>query len=371
MEKESVIVTVGKEEKKQVELVKLEMDGIEWEAGNLSQKEPDIDTIFKEYEQLMDNETEFDIKFATASALGKLSVMDGQIRIRMVPEEMDGPVWDGRTRSIMHDGRRYTTMLLAKTYRVRIIKVDRKNKSVFVSERAVHKELREKVIEKITDMVSVGKHVMVPARVIGVCPQSTKLVVVSIGDLGIPGIIRKEDWARCYVANLSETAQPGKMITVAVKGLAKWSEVYGLNRAVRQSKIYECSRAETILKDPWEGVETYYPIKTGVRVRCVHALPGRFFAEIDGLEDINALCYIKEGEEDHIKPEIGREYLGFVYMVNESEHKLKVRIIDELPKESSGIIDEFPKEPAEAEMEENEPVESVAENSGSDENSEK
>ena len=66
MEKESVIVTVGKEEKKQVELVKLEMDGIEWEAGNLSQKEPDIDTIFKEYEQLMDNETEFDIKFATA-----------------------------------------------------------------------------------------------------------------------------------------------------------------------------------------------------------------------------------------------------------------------------------------------------------------
>lgn len=339
MEKNNVTAMAGNGEMEPAELVNLDVDGLEWEAGMFSQKESELERIFAEYEKLCEEKTEFDIKFATASALGKLSIMDGPVRIRMNPQEMDGPVWSTRTRALMKDGRKYTTMLLAKTYRVRVVKVDREHMIVFVSERAAHEDLKKRVIDKITELLSTGKHVAVPARVIGVCPHAKNLIMISVGDIGIPGVIRKSEWARSYISNFEEAAKPGKMITVAVTGGAKWNDAYGIHRVDKNSHIYTCSRAEAMLKDPWEGVEEHYPVKTGVRVRCVHVAYERFFGEIDGLEDINALCVISDNAD--VTLEIGREYLGYVYMVNEKEHKLKIRIIEELAQESIDAEEEL------------------------------
>lgn len=323
----------AKTEEKKAELVRLNVDGLQWAAGSVSQGEDDSEErVYQVYEKMLEENKEFDIRFATASSVGNLSLMDGNVRIRMRPKEMDGPVWSTKTRSIMKEGRRYTTMMLARTYRVRVVKVDRTNKSVFVSERAAHADLKERVIDKISELLKSGKHAVVPARVIGTCPSMSSLVMVSVGDLGIPGVIRKENWARTYVSNLTQAAVPGKMISVAVTGTAKWSDRYGINAVDLRSTIFECSRAETITEDPWKGVEEHYPVNSGVRVRCMNVSYGRFFASIDGLEDINAVCVVKEDENGPIvTPQIGREYLGYVYMVDEKKHHLKIRIIGEVP----------------------------------------
>lgn len=319
------------------ELVKLDMEGFQWPAGMISKKEPSIDEIFREYEKMQEEGREIEVSFATASASGNLDLRDGDIKLRMRPEEMDGPVWSHRARKQMKDGRGYTTRMLGKTYHVKVIKVDRRNNTIFVSERAAHVDLKKRVLEKMREILSRNGHAVVPARVIGVSPEIPTQVVVSIGDIGIIGLVPRSEWARTYVANLSAAVKPGQMIMVAVRGRAAWSDRLGINRVDREECMYMCSRSEVLEKDPWEGVEEKYPVKIGVRVRCVSVLPGRFFASVEGLDEINAACLIDDRAEHPVKPVIGREYLGYVFHVNEKEHKLKVRIIGEVTNEEDDI----------------------------------
>lgn len=334
----------NKKEEKKADLVWLEVEGARWGAGAAPDEKDETEEILTAYDKLMEDHAEFDLNFATASAVGILSLMDGSVRIRMRPEEMDGPVWSSKSRMMKKQGRQYTTQLLAKTYRVSVVKVDHENKIVFVSERAAHADLKRAVIDRISDVLGKGSHPVVPARVIGTCPGAASLVMVSVGDVGIPGVIRRENWSKAYVANLEESAAYGKMITVAVTGVAPWSEKYGINHVDdNKAKIYECSRAEALLHDPWEGVEKLYPVRTGVRVRCLRVRGSeKFFASIDGLEDVTASCVVQDGPDGPsiTQPEVGKEYLGYVYRVSEQDHMLRIRVFEEVEEPAAGGVGE-------------------------------
>ena len=328
-----------KEESVKADLVKLDVDGLGTVGGDVSKKKSDPEEIYREYERLMENGEEFDLRFASVNPAGKLQRMDGPVHVRMQPGEMDGPVWNRKARMIMRDGRKWGTMLLGRTYRVKVIRVDRVNQSVFVSERAVHEDLRTRVCESIDRELDAGKHVQVPARVVGICPEAADRLLVSIGDVGIPGIVNRRDWAITYTISLKDVTHPGDYINVAITGKVKWSPTIGIDR---ESLIYACSRAETLDEDPWKGIEEKITKKSGVRVRCVAVSKGRFYGAVDGIDDINAVCEMREQETGDLVPEVGKEYLGFVYEVSEEARTLRIRIIGEAPGDSDG--DEITKE---------------------------
>lgn len=88
---------------------------------------------------------------------------------------------------------------------VKITRVDREERTVYLSYRAAQAEYRPAALEKIKKSIEAGEELEVKAIVV-LCRDLQNYIVVDILGLSIPGVLPYSEWIHGYAANIKEQA---------------------------------------------------------------------------------------------------------------------------------------------------------------------
>lgn len=278
-----------------------------------------------EYEVKKKNKEHFCMTFSTSNRAGDLTAQEGDVVLKLPAKNIDSPIWRRDAIHAMGAGATYGADMLKKTYMVAVESVDWEKNEVILSAVLASQEAKEKLRNKITETLSNGERIQVPAEIVGPCPDSPSICLVNIAGIGIIGAIHIKDWSKAFTKTYDGVAVPGEYVTVVITGRMRWKGEMGIYR----TEIFRCSRKLAITGDPWEGIEKRFPRGTNVRLTCISLEEKNFFATVKGLDEINAYCEYPDGEK-FIKISIGKEYVGFVHRVSEEKHLLRIKILSEV-----------------------------------------
>lgn len=268
--------------------------------------------ILASYEKKKDTKELFECEFGCASPMGDLSSeLDCGVKIVMRKSDTDP------TLIKLYDpsGR------LALTYKAMVKSIDYDTNTIYVSSTHVKEECRNDLIDAIENGIATNEYIVVPAVVAKIVPGESgrdSVLYINVARLGIFGIIRLSEWSTCYTESFEYFTKVGDVVNVVVLSKADW----------KTGTVYNCSRRLAMTKDPWVGIENHLPKQTKVRITCTSKRENNFFGIVKGVPDIKILC--EYPDDKSIQINVGQEYVGFVYKVNEKTHMLAARIRSEV-----------------------------------------
>lgn len=226
--------------------------------------------------------------------------------------------------------------VLSEEYVLYVNKIDRDANRVILSDGLYLN--REAAIKEINRCLEEGKDIYLRGTIKGLQKNAGKgtsmmAAYVDIGNLGIVGIVPIKQWS----AGFSATESFREMVRTSVGSIVNF-RVTGrtsVHYGGRKRPAYVCSRKdyhEKIGYNPWKIAEKTLTKGATVKVKIVEQgkSPESFFGALDGIFDLNMLCYpdsksdLKIGD---IRP--GRYYYGFVQSVDIEKKFLRVRLTKE------------------------------------------
>ncbi len=286
----------------------------------LSEIESEEDLI-KKFNKLLSTKRIFSKIFSAADVEGNLTAQLYYGYIFYMPnEELFGKVYPPKTKH-RH---------LNKEIPVLIYDIDIKNKRVYVSrKRAKDKAQSEKRLDIIKRLENKESPIIEKA-IIKFIDSGKKRVIIDIGNIGIMGVIPIEHWKQGYEYYLEKVAVRNRVVDIDIIKHMPRKNRSSSNIYVK-NEHFICSR-KNLMPDPWEGIEKKFPRETVVTFTCINKLDYKFFARIDGLDDID--LYVEYPNKERNIPILeGMKYQGYIYNVNEEKKIFKARVFKMLPEQ--------------------------------------
>lgn len=275
------------------------------------------------YKKLMEEGQEIVVTF-TSSSRGKLSAMCNGIQL----------LYDLGLSSEIYS---WENMLdrLKRKYLLKVLKIDEAENRVYLgSEKDDQK--RKRAFNKIDEKLAAGEEVYLRGQITGLQRESGKYedrtaAYVNINGIGIIGIIPCSKWSCGY----KPTNDFRKQIENNIGSLVGF-RITGKIR-INNREVYMCNRRDylkAIGQDPWKILKRNYRPKMNVRVAIVdkgHSDDGSYFCSMEGLKDLNFLCY--PAYKSNIKPseiKIGDEYFGFIQKMDPDRKFARVRLTEKI-----------------------------------------
>lgn len=273
-------------------------------------KKPDVLEVFEKRQQ--QNEI-FNYEFTFSDGRGGLYAYEDDVKVYMSNRQLDG-----FSKKFFREDKEAA---LKREYSVVVTNIDKEDRVVHVSANKACEAPRNELIALIDEGIRTKEYVKVPARVVKVTGYDEKrgvctILIVDIGDLGIAGAIRVDDWSCTFTNGFDYIVKPGEIIDVVITNTLSW----------KSGEVYECSRKLTLTEDPWKDIEKRVPVKTAVRVTCICRSERNFWGVLKGVPELNVYCEYPDPENGFIPIVEGEDYTGYVAKVNEETTLLRVRI---------------------------------------------
>lgn len=237
--------------------------------------------------------------------------------------------------------REQTEEVLGKHYLLQVREVREEERLIIFSDIDETVENRKRALELIRERLANGEEIYLRGEIVGLQWNAGKEhvahnVYINVGGLGIIGVIPLSRWSVGYITDYAfiETIQQniGKRVNFRVDKRTRLSDgrwAYVCNRQAYLEKIGH---------DPWEIVRKRLCVKDRVVVRLVDNGKGEgyMFGEIDGIPDLNVLCYVaRESSLEWKDLKIGSYYYGYVQKMNVEDKFLRIRMTG---KAMAGIV---------------------------------
>lgn len=287
--------------------------------------------VLEEFAQKKKSEVIFNAKFTAADQNGNMAyfVREGIVtyKILMLAEDRIGGVVSG-------DGRRKQRRLsLDKIYPVMVKAIDYEAKTVYISNRMARDYTKEKLVKSILDGIAEKRPIRTKAKIafIRQGKDGEKFVELDLAGVGVVGYLFKGDWSTCYTADISFFAKVGDIVEVEVTEvmLPRKFNIDERASASNHKFIFKCSRKNAIDYNPWEGVSDRYPVGSVVSITCVDKAADKFYAKIDGLDEVNALGFYPD-DENKFNIRVGGRYVARIKKVDEEKKGLSLKPYKEL-----------------------------------------
>jgi len=261
------------------------------------------------YRKALEEGTEMEVMFDFCDSNGNVSLVDSSgITVLLTADEIR------KTDSTfeVRDAARF----IGSSSVVKILSVDTKNSTVFVTRAQRNNNIRGAIMSEMCKEIKRGNHPVLSGRVLFV---NEHRVIVDILNKGILGIIDAKNWRSTYVRFLPKLVKKGDVVTFAVMGLEK--------RRKGKDISFTCSRKE-VTPDPWESLEGISE-NSVIAVECVDKPMDKSYfwgvsarvPEIDIMCDYNANLSIM----------VSAHYKCKVRTFNKEERKLQVVPFELLP----------------------------------------
>lgn len=281
-------------------------------GGTAKSKEAEAQKKLDQYEYLMEKgELLTDIRFTQEIKEKGLQAYDGDVQLILPTEE-----------STLYKGIFGATYLLERCYNVKITRVDREEKTVYLSYRAAQAEYRPAALEKIKKSIEAGKELEVKAIVV-LCRDLQNYIVVDILGLSIPGVLPYSEWIHGYAANIKEQAVSGKIIDVKIKGYT--------TKSTEAEPRFLVSRRDCV-KSEWIGIEERFPLHSNIIIECVEMQGKNWIGKIPGVPNISVYCFypnrLSPTTGGPIIIKIGGQYSCFVAAIDAEKCIFRARVKD-------------------------------------------
>lgn len=225
--------------------------------------------------------------------------------------------------------------LLDKEYKLYVSEVIEEENLVILTDNK--EDSRKMAYELIREKLANNEEIYLRGNIIGLqrnggSASSKMAVYVNIAGLGIIGIIPIKKWAVGYVSTemfrRTVISNPNAIVNFRV---CKETAIE-LSKGHRTAFI--CSRADylkSIGYDPWRKVEQTLSIGSVVKVNIIEPgkTPSSYFGSIDGLPNVDALCFINSRSSLNISDiRSGCYYYGYVQKIDRTEQHLRVRLMN-------------------------------------------
>lgn len=265
-------------------------------------------SILKEFAEKQQNSEVFSIVFTGADSYGNMYYYHreniNEYKVEMLAED-----------------RVSKQALLRNSYPVMVKEIDYEAKTIYVSNRMARDVIREKLIADILKALKEGYSLRTKARIayIRENQKGHSFLELNLAGVNVRGYLFRDDWSTCYTAELRGMAKVGEIIDVEIM------DVFSPKRfnfdepidVLPHKFIFLCSRKNALPFNPWEDINKKFPIGSSVRIVCINKSDNVFFAKINGLEEINALCYYPDTDAFFIR--VGASYEARVVKVMEDE----------------------------------------------------
>ena len=281
-------------------------------GGTAKSKEAEAQKKLDQYEYLMEKgELLTDIRFTQEIKEKGLQAYEGDVQLIMPTEE-----------STLYKGIFGATYLLERCYNVKITRVDREERTVYLSYRAAQAEYRPAALEKIKKSIEAGEELEVKAIVV-LCRDLQNYIVVDILGLSIPGVLPYSEWIHGYAANIKEQAVSGKIIDVKIKGYT--------TKSTEEEPRFLVSRRDCV-KSEWIGIEERFPLHSNIIIECVEMQGKNWIGKIPGVPNISVYCFypnrLSPTTGGPIIIKIGGQYSCFVAAIDAEKCIFRARVKD-------------------------------------------
>lgn len=286
---------------------------------------PSLEEQLRRYKELLENGKILNCKFSMYNRKKHfLYTYDNDVRIQIANNLDEKNTKAEFLPQYLHHYTEYRDDI-GKDMSVIVSEIDEEHGVVYVVPAYLVGEKRARLVNSICDSIDKNEPVRVPAVIIGFTgiDPSTKeknrsIVLLDIGNLGIIGSIRIQNWSTSHITSPRWFASIGDTIEVAATGISTWGK----------RTLFDCSRKlimELDQVDPWKNIERRLPKHTDVELRCVDKQDRNFFSVIDGINDLEILCEYPDYDAD-IDIVVGQKYRGYISRVNEQKKRLCARI---------------------------------------------
>jgi len=206
---------------------------------------------------------------------------------------------------------------VGQTYDFKILKINLDRKNIVISRRELIEEQRQQKRRQLLEEVKPG--------------LMRRGVVKNITDYGafidldgLDGLLHITDMSWGRVSHPSELLKVGEEISVMIIEVDRERERVSLG--LKQAT-----------PNPWEGIESKYPVNTKVHGKVVNLVPYGAFVEIEqgveGLVHVTELSWTKRISKPSEVLKIGQEVDAVVLGINKAEQKISlgIRQLDENP----------------------------------------
>lgn len=316
---------MGNEMENKMEIKVVEFTGFDLENRFKRQRYAEtVEAVLDKYEKLQAEGTSFIYTFPMCTPHGILYGYDNEVKLRLVKGRVD----KGTTIPYLLKGAT-SHKSAGDSYDVIVQDVDREQKMVFLAINYGDNGQRAELVNALVKGVEEQRYVRVPATIVKFIGKDREtgesngsMALLNIGNMGIAGVVRRVEWSTAKTKAISYAAKPGDVIDVVVKGTYKWDS----------GTVFDCSRREIMEIEninPWAGIEQRISKNTKVNILCVERREKNFFGVVDSLKDIEILCQYPDSGSS-ISIEVGKKYIGKVYLVSEERQMLCARIMEEL-----------------------------------------
>lgn len=258
------------------------------------------------YEKAMKEGTVLNMTFSAVANNG-LYIYENDVRVQLPAEEFGNGQYRRRA-------------LITKSYPVIVTSVDKDNKVITVSSRAIMNVAQCKYTEAIDASLASGEYFFTRVRV-EANDKIRKRLIVNIAGVAIPGYIPIAEWSHTFIRSFDGLVNRGDIIEVAIIKKSR----------IGHSDGYMCSRK--IVRDDgiWNNIEEMYPAKSNVVITCTSKTRNSWFGSIDGLQDIEVYCEYPNGgnsTDQKGRPlfiEVGGRYNCYIYKSNSEKRLLRAR----------------------------------------------
>lgn len=284
-------------------------------TSNVPKKE-----VLRDFSRKKDSEIIFQAKFTAADQNGNMAyfVREGNTtyKIVMLAEDRVGGVVGGDNKKNSRQ-----RLSLDRPFPVMVKSIDHAENVVYLSNRLARETTRKKLIASVLNGIKNKQPIRTKARIafVRTAKDGEKFVELDLAGVGVIGYLFRNEWSTCFTSEISMFAKVGEIIDVEVIDvLAPREYKIGEQTDTTSRKfIFKCSRKNAIDFNPWEGIEDKYPVGSIVSITCVDKSSGKFFAKVDGLDEVNALCVYPDGNNINIR--VGGRYEARVKKVNEEK----------------------------------------------------
>jgi hypothetical protein len=222
--------------------------------------------------------------------------------------------------------------MLNREYTLQIKSIDEDRNVVVLTETDEMQKRRKDAIQMLSDKLAAKEDIYIRGQIVGLQHDAGKehngqAAYVNIGGLGIMGLIPIKKWSTGYI----EAGDFARTITGNVGAIVNF-KVTGYLKLDNGFYAYMCSREKYLEKvggGPWNLVKARLKPKTNVIVRLVSRgkTEGSMFGAIEGINDLNMLCYKDDRSDLRFSDlKIGQYYTGYVSKINPEEKYIRIRL---------------------------------------------
>lgn len=225
------------------------------------------------------------------------------------------------------------TVLLDKEYVLYVNNVSKETGKVYFTDGFY--ETRRQAISEIGKKLDDREEIYLRGRILGLQKDggeensSMMACYVDIGGVAL-GLIPIKKWSVGFSATESFREMVnnniGSIVNFRVTGRAT------VSIGKRKKPVFVCSRKDYLEKigyDPWKSAEKSFSVGSTVKVRIVEEGKSKdsFFGAVDGIFDLNMLCFLDGSSDLSVSDiQIGYYYYGFVQKFDVEKRYLRIRL---------------------------------------------